>query len=312
MKKFCLAATVAFLGLGVFFLWRGIVKEPIFADRIFEFSATDASIDWLTYTNDQYGFHIKYPPDGWNINQGDSLISFREESTGLQLSIWWKPGEPDVEFARLQKELMGRGKTGVVKISGFDVKRLHSISGYPNCGSNGYDNLFFPGSSGSYEVCVVTGGEKHEATLNETALLVPVIQEMLGTFGTNEIKRSGYLTHSNSRYHFSFTYPADWNLNFDAEGASLRSFKPGTNYWLTFNVQPKTTLSAHVERFGGFAPIIKEKREHFAHKILGHKYTDKSKEGFFFEKNGDLYGITIFRIEGPRKPVDDILDSLEL
>ena len=300
------------LGLSIFFLWRGFVKKPVFDDRVFEFAATDASADWLTYTNEQYGFHIKYPPDGWNINQGDSLVSFSNESTRFQLSVWWKPDAPDVALARLHDGLMGRGKKGVVKISGLDVKRLHHISGYPNCGSNGFDDLFFPGSSGTYEISTATGGEKHEATLNETALLVPVSQEMLGTFGTNEIKKAAYLTYKDPHYHFSFTYPADWNLHFDPEGAALQSHKPDSEYSVRFTVMPNTTLSEHVERFGGFAPNIGEKREHFAHKILGQKYSKDDADGYYFEKNGDLYDIHIFQIKGPRKPVDDVLDSLEL
>ena len=90
---------------------------------------------------------------------------------------------------------------------------------------------------------------------------------------------------------------------------------------------PSTALRYEIEKHGKSLKV-EERREHFAHKIVGQKYLDDTaegkhnlpgfdysdsiKEGYYFEKDEFVLRIHIFTLQGPRKPVDDLLDSLEL
>ena len=320
VKKNLLAATiVVLLGLSVFFVWLNLaVKKPLL-----EFAATDASADWLTYASAQNGFHIKYPPKGWTVGQSGEtenarIVDFSKESSDLSLSVRYFPTSVRDRIAEYQSQgnLNGRGKIGLVKVSGTEVTTLTYIIGNFNVrwsvadllfsshsGTSVY-HLFFPGPSGTYEISVTSAYLSH-----------PEIREMIGTFGTSEMKRSDYLTNDDPYYHFSYTYPTAWHLSFWEGKSTLQSmslFESGADYRITFDVMPNTTLGEHMERFGGFPPKIGEKQEYFAHKLLGWKYADGEKEGYYFEKEGNLYHIHIYRIKGPRKPVDDVLESFGL
>jgi hypothetical protein len=301
-KHFLASAFVGLLGLGIFLVWLTYFKEPTL-----EFRATGASANWLTYTSERNGFHIKYPTEGWHVNQFGPIASFSRETSEFSLSVRRDLTSVEDTIAQLQNELQGRGKIGVVKVSGFTVKRLQSVGGN-FVGQARTDTLFFPGSFGTYEVSVSSAQTRHNERLKETALLNPVAREMIGTFGTDEIKQSDYLTYKDSRYHFSFTYPADWNLSFGEGTVSLRSFKADTDYWITLDA---ANLTSYIKWHGEPPKNTGEKQEHFAHRLLGWKYADSDKEGYYFEKDGNLYHIHIFRIKGPRKPIDDILNSFQ-
>ena len=225
MKKFCLAASVLLLlGLGIFLVRRNFFPEPAL-----EFAATDASANWRTYSNDRYGFHIKYPPDGgpynsWSIHQfpDASMVTFENSASGFGLSITWCP-DSDADFAQTQKELQQRGK--VATISGVAVRHLHETAANSH-GRLRIDGFYFPGPSGAYQITVSNAFANFDKKLKGSGLLIPLAREMVGTFGTHEIKRSDYLTYKDSRYHFSFSYPAAWDMLLAQEVAGCGHANP--------------------------------------------------------------------------------------
>lgn len=299
------------IAIAVLLCASGVLVKFVFFAKPVEYLPAAASRDWSTYTNEESGFQVLHPP-GWNVRQDASLNLVELSPAGLiHLTVrrFDTPKRLSMDDVSFGFDFWHSRKGVAVVVNGIPARRMNYTVGNFD-GTWPVESFFLQRGPLTYEISWSLGrGRDAHSDAYESAF-----REIVGTFKFIEIKHSDYLTYTDQKYHFSFTYPADWRLNSSPGHASLRSLtiKHDSDHWIQFTVTPNTTVPDELRRFGGFAPTVGEKREYFAHKILGQKYTNNDATGYYFEKDGNLYDIHIFRIAGPRKPLDEVLDSFAL
>ncbi len=277
------------------------------------YQATGASASWPLYTNDQYGFHVKYPDKNWSIASSPNRVSFTKDGSGsfiVNAQI-----EPiDAMIATTKNSITGSCvvDSGLVAINEFQAKKMTCQVRYFDANSSGDQRtfLFIEKGGVSYEISfsLGTGRNKNDTTLESSYI------EMVSTFGFNTIKAAPLSSYSDPKYKYSFKYPSTWITHTGGNQLSLESREgaDGIGDRLDIVVIGNSTFEATRQFQGSQISNCTPQKVYFINKILGTKCDFLAKETYFFEKNGNLYYLSLVRIVSPRSVFDGILNSFNL
>jgi len=270
-----------------------------------------ASENWLTYTNTENGFHIKFPDTMRGLSQDADSVNFSSNDDTAHLNIQ-RVNEPmDAIFKRRRKEPDSfRVDSRIIKINGLDAKKASYWVGNFG-GSWEEDSLYVQNGLSTYIITWTPGQRREKAPVDWSA----IIREMISTFGIDEVKHADRIKYIDPYYHFSFEYPTEWRLGRGGFPEVVLNDPTLERYRIWVFIRENTTLQENqkmTERWPEYQSSFEEIKPYFAHQIIGQKYMSEGKENYAFQKGGNLYIISIQEMKGPRKVVDDILDSLSL
>lgn len=187
----------------------------------FKFIGNNETADWKTYTNDQYGFEIKYP-DSWNLGKESSktgesykvdfvssdtiknnikkvvTVSVFENSKNYLVDKWLKEQHDDPDNVNnvgliFEKEFLVSGEKGLK-------------GGFGCCG--GYREAFFV-AKGNYAYAVQGGYMDFDVKpLGSLYDYSEDFDQILSTFKfTEKNKNADWQAYKNEQYRFEFKYP---------------------------------------------------------------------------------------------------------
>ncbi len=232
--------------------------------------------DWQTYTNEEYGFEIKYPPV-WSYNDGPLPYTFYFGNSGpyeYQVGVWVTPTSNINKTDEQCKTIVLAGKSGWrcegeqwsdtehgVK-TGYMVKHIYiEVENY-----------------GKFYYFSVAASEQNATDRFN------FFNQMLSTFkftGINET--ADWKTYDNDKYGFEVKYPKNWE--------AIESTTPGSLYlaYVTFG------LSETIQEGGSFGLAIRNQTEN--------EYKN------FLKKEGVTVNNGVDTIIGGKKATRYILDG---
>jgi hypothetical protein len=306
MKKLTIVVivviTIVAIAIGCYFLF-------IQKNLPDEYQATAMSASWPVHTNDQYGFHIKYPDINWSVESDFNGASFSPDFEA-SLGVYAGTTSINAAMAQVRNSITGRCSADgtSVLINGSVAKRMNCVVGYfDNGGTSDRTFLYLEKDGLTYEISFDPGRGKDK----NDPVLKSEFNEMVGTFGFNQIKQPdrGLLKFVDPRYGFSFTYPSTWRV---VSGGTPLILDSSLGDRIEIYVISKTTLEQYQQFQGSQISGCTAKQEYFVHKIMGQQCDWLGKKTYFFEKDGDLYSIGLADIVSLKSVIDGILNSFTL
>jgi len=276
------------------------------------YQATNLSKSWLIYTNNDFGFYIKYPEIDWVTGSTDvhSVYFATDNSATLSVSVI-DDESVDSRIAAVINLIPNCSVEHTsVLVSGFTAKRMICEKGFfDNAGTEEITYLYIEKDGVVYEISFTLGRDENK----NNSIIQSEFNEIVGTFGLNPIVKLGQLTFSNPKYSYSINYPDSWNVT-DGDYLELDSSKGDR---IDVYVTPNTTFEKYLQsqyRQSQASPIsdCSGDGEYFTHKNVGQRCDWLGKEAYFFEKNGNLYSILLSNVVSPRSIIDGILNSFTI
>ncbi len=287
------------IGGGIYYYLQG--KPP--ANK---YQATDISKSWPVYTNSNYGFHIKYPDVNWSTESRSNSISFTPDGSAV-FGIYAGKESADSRIATVKNSITGSCSVDNTQVSINDLvarKMICKIGYFDNAGTENRSYLYIEKNGFTYEISFSLG----RGSLKNDKALQSEYNEMVGTFGFNQIINSGQLTFVHPKYNYSITYPDSWRII--TGDHSVLDSREGDR--ISVYATENTTFENYRQVQGGQISNCTAKKEYFAHKIIGQRCDWVLGETYFFEKNGNLYSISLSDIVSPKSVFDNILNSFTM
>lgn len=214
---------------------------------------SDPYKDWLTYTNNMYGYALQYPAD-WKIkSEGETGVTivgsdiefrfyadviFTGANSDLEEACRLAPGggtfryedmgiDGECDFADIDNDINS--------ILGYDVvmnayKVIDSDKLFLVQFGSGVNTPVFGGDSmGAYKLTYA--GENIEENLDTLQLITKSINKM----EANAYK--DWQIYKNKAYDYQLQYPSDWNLEEVADGAGVEIKKDNTVFYFQANAK---------------------------------------------------------------------------
>lgn len=210
---------VSVVGIGIFWLEKFIKEPKIIAQPtpaltpIPSFPA-DPTLSWMTFTNTDYGFSLKYPPDLIARQDRDYGFEFCFDTETRQCPIYINilNTSYESEITQLESEwqLM---KENSNRVKSFDTYREFEllgikgkrISGFRPASGQEFYEVIFPYNNKTYRVSLDIGPKARENGYRETTF-----DQILTTFKfLGQVDPTAeWKTYSNQKYGFSIRYPS--------------------------------------------------------------------------------------------------------
>ncbi|MEI6304943.1 MAG: hypothetical protein WCP09_02930 [Candidatus Taylorbacteria bacterium] len=271
-----------------------------------KYQASEMSKSWPVYTNNEYGFHIKYPDTNWSYEASSNRVSFRPDGSA-DFSIYAGKESVDSRIATVKNSVTGScsvEKT-LVSINDALVRKMTCEIGYFDSAGNKENSFLYLEKNGiTYEISFSLG----RGSLKNDKNLQDEYKEMVGTFGFNQITNSGQLTFVHPKYNYSIAYPDSWHIITGDHLGLDSSVGDRIDVYATEN----TTFEKYQQFQGNQINDCTAKKEYFAHKLMGQKCDWLGRETYFFEKNGNLYSISLTKKVSSTNVFDTILNSFTI
>ena len=261
---------------------------------------------WPVYVNNEYGFHIKYPDINWSYEANSNKVSFTPDGSA-DFGIYAGKESIDSRIAMVKNSITGSCLVdrSPVSINDLVTKKMVCRIGYfDNAGTKDESYLYFEKDNSIYEISFSLG----RGSLKNDKALQSEYDEMVGTFGFNQVTNSGQLTFVHPRYNYSITYPDSWRI-VTGDHLVLDS-REGDR--IDVDATENTTFEGYRQFQGRQISNCTSKKEYFTHKLVGQRCDWLRRETYFFEKNGNLYSISLADIKSPKNIFDSILNSFNI
>ena len=285
---------IVILALGAYFVWQknlsGTTAPPVASQPV-----PDETANWKTYTNTQYGFEVKYPPD-WKIaeTKSSSEVHIKSPSNNQpDISIFVPDGirvpsgcpfnTHEIECKILTNK-NGTSYIREISTGQLQLDKQQQLNG------------FFESSKLSVQFLALLTDENGNAT-PRSQKTVEVFDQILLTFKftSPQADTSGWKTYRNDKDGFEMKYPPDWSFDVNAGGLPF----------VDIHLSNKTTSTsdAHPPCVSGFAAMeiqvghkkeVSGNFESFVHsQVLSNRTMGASGEVSKIELNNK----TAFRVE---------------
>ncbi|MFA5030839.1 MAG: hypothetical protein WC495_04580 [Patescibacteria group bacterium] len=245
--------------------------------------------NWFTYTNEEYGFLIKYPSD-WSTEDtkiwSESLtrvVGFYKNSTTQTYPSSDKPLDAYISITKLNnpnhltlQEYFNKeytdcmateslmGCPGAENVSGWDEVTFGTKKGLRS-GKRGMpeglptDSIYFDFS----DYFLVINGTYYN--LKGTYDFTPDFEKILATFQFKKIQNidtSDWLAYENDEWGFSFKYPKEWSIIRDKlwKRTNLEDASPNDDLYIGLDNEigedafPRIILLVNTDGFGPLVP----------------------------------------------------------
>jgi hypothetical protein len=274
-----------------------------------EYIATNVTEKWLTLSDEQDGFTLKYPP-GWNTEQNPARVSIYGPNMAPEITIVCTRESADARIAKLNRELQGalRVDSAKIKLNRLEATRAHFTRGYfDDAGNEEMEVLYVSGNGSTYEILWTLGRGKMKNSPGAEA----VCHELLGTLELVKANFTDLKSFTDQRTHLTFTYPAKWRVMTGGFPQVLVDDGPETR--ITFTIMEYPTVEAFLRERSYQVTELSEVTPYFAQDYNCRKCKWSGYESYLIEKNGHLLIVTVDRASASeRASVDALLASLTL
>ncbi len=200
-------------------------------------SATpDPTAGWKTYTNVQYGFQLKYPPD-WSVEVSPDGKSIALVSAETEMAL--EENNKELSDPKLIKNCITEGPVSEIVFSNHSTLALDIQQYHPQVIEKNYNGIIFK----VHPIFGMIDGTTYETEKDNKNYVFDVydparIDQILSTFKfTNSVDTSTWKTYTNTKYGYSIQYPETWEWDVKADQSngdlryhSLGSYDPNLNY----------------------------------------------------------------------------------